>query len=348
MIPSGETGRSGPAAILLSGILASVLVAFLSGCLEQPRVYDPERSLVGEVSGEFALAHARSLVGFGPRPTGSEALKLTRRYLEDQLGELGWGVERQVFRAGTPEGEREFINLRARFQRREQEGPVSGILATHYDTKRFESFSFVGANDGASGVAVLLELARVLRKSPALAREVELVFFDGQEALGPAITPKDGLYGSRFYAKEILAGKKEQRPAWGVLLNMVGEEKSRIRAATRIPDEGLVALARARERSGYVVDIATVRSSLQEMAKDLLAAAGDLGIRSRVGISPDYLVDDHVPLNVIAGVPTINLVDFEYPYSHTPADTLDRITAESLGIAARVALHLLEKYSDSW
>jgi glutaminyl-peptide cyclotransferase len=319
-----------------------------SGCEESPPPYNPSASLVGEISGDFALAHVGSLVSFGPRPAGSEALETSRVYLEDQLGELGWETRRQTFSAKTPEANLEFVNLRARFGKNRWDEPVRGLLSAHYDTKRFEGFAFVGANDGGSGTAAVLELARVLRLHPELARKIELVFFDGEEAFGPTITPNDGLYGSRHYAKELLMVPAKQRPRWGILLDMVGDRDLHIRAAVQIPSASLRDLAETREKSGYIIDIVSVQADLQQMARDLRSAASDLDVSSQVGVSPNYIVDDHIPLNVIAGVPTIDLIDFDYPYWHTPADTLDKVSAESLAVTARVTLQLLEKYSRHW
>ena len=77
---------------------------------------------------------------------------------------------------------------------------------------------------------------------------------------------------------------------------------------------------------------------------EILSAAGDLDLRSYVGIRPDYIVDDHIPLNVVAGIPTIDLIDFDYPHWHTPADTMDKLSAESLETTGRVTLLMVEKY----
>ncbi len=327
---------------------APLVAVVLLGCQESKLEFDPFSSLVDEVSGTFAHAHVGSLVSFGPRPAGSDALETSRVYLEDQLKELGWSTRRQAFSSKTPEGSVDFVNLRARFGEGQWEEPVDGILSAHYDTKRYEGFSFVGANDGGSGTAAVLELARVLRLNPNLAREIELVFFDGEEAFGPSITPNDGLYGSRHYARELLLVPQKKRPRWGVLLDMVGDEDLNIRAAIQIPSASLRELAETKTKSGYVIDIVAVQTQLQKMARDLRSTADDLDVSSRVGVSPNYIVDDHIPLNVIAGVPTINLIDFEYPYWHTPSDTLDKVSAESLKLTAQVTLLLLEKYSRNW
>lgn len=320
-------------------------VIFGSSCTDSPRIeFDPETALEKEVSGEFAYAQVKTLVEFGPRPAGSEALEMQAQYLETQLGELGWTTQRQEFEASTPRGKIPFINLRARFGGAERwDDSVQGLLCSHYDTKWYENFEFVGANDAGSSSGLLVELARVLAKKPALARELELVFFDGEEAFGSNITPTDGLYGSKYYASQFSLKKKSERPQWGVLLDMVGDKDLKIRAGVRIPRASLRDLAESKD-SPYQVDIEAVQARVDAISLDLLAAADDLGVRPHVGISPDYIIDDHVPLNVAAGIPTIDLIDFDYPYWHTPGDTMDKISAESLEISGRVALQLIEKY----
>ncbi len=125
---------------------------------------------------------------------------------------------------------------------------------------------------------------------------------------------------------------------------MVGDAELNIRAAMQIPRQSIRDLAEAKEKGGYVVDIAKVEESLQFFSRDLLDAAAELDLRNHVGISSDYIVDDHIPLNVVAGIPTINLIDFDYQPWHTPADTIDKLSAESLAITGRVALRFVEKY----
>jgi hypothetical protein len=318
-----------------------------SGCSEPAPAFNEADPLDAKVSGEKALAQVTALVGFGPRPTGSAALENSRNHLEKELAARGWVVKRQVFKDKTPRGEMEFTNLLARFGTGgnvDWERPVEGLLGSHYDTKLYENFAFVGANDGGSSTGLLVELARVLAERPAVASRIELVFFDGEEAFGTNITPKDGLYGSRHYAAQWLLKPEPDRPHWGILLDMVGDAELNIRAAVQIPRQSIRDLAEAREKGGYVVDIAKVEESLRFFSRDLLDAAADLDLRNHVGISADYIVDDHIPLNVVAGIPTIDLIDFDYPSWHTPADTLDKLSAESLAITGRVTLRFVEKY----
>ncbi len=325
----------------LSLLVASGL--FLTGCAEAVVTFDAADTLESRVSGEKALARVAALVGFGPRPAGSEALEKSRQYLEKELTALGWVTRRQTFTTRTPKGQVEFTNLRARFGEEAWQGKATGLLCSHYDTKAYDSFEFVGANDAGSSTGLLVELARVLGERPEVASQIELVFFDGEEAFGTNITASDGLYGSKYYASQILLEKEKDRPRWGLLLDMVGDAELNIRAGILIPRSSLRDLAKAQE-DGYVIDIQRVESTLQHMARDLLSAAGDLDLRSYVGISPDYIVDDHIPLNVVAGIPTIDLIDFDYPHWHTPADTMDKLSAESLETTDRVTLLMLEKY----
>ena len=110
-----------------------------------------------------------------------------------------------------------------------------------------------------------------------------------------------------------------------------------------MPGKSLERLAES-EESDYRVDIRAVKGSIRLMSEDLLDAASDLDYRTEIGISPNYIIDDHIPLNVVAGIPTINLIDFDYEYWHTPADTLDKVSSESLEITGKVTLRLIEKY----
>ncbi|MEM9016272.1 MAG: M28 family peptidase [Verrucomicrobiota bacterium] len=324
--------------------LLLVLFFFLPGCKESESAFNPESALEKEVSGERAWQHVKELVEFGPRPAGSIALESSRGYLEETLAALGWEPRRETFAVKTVEGEVEFVNLRARYGSDRWEEAIEGVIGSHYETKRFEQFEFVGANDGGSSTGLLLELARVLALKPELASKIELVFFDGEEAFGTAITPHDGLFGSKQYAKEWLLQNPALRPRWGIVLDMVGDEDLKIRAGAQIPQASIRELAKAKEEKDYGVNLLEVQESLSGIAANLVLAAEDLGIGREVGISPDYIVDDHIPLNVVAGIPTIDLIDFDYPYWHTPGDTLERVKPESLAVTGRVTLQLVEKY----
>lgn len=266
-----------------------------------------------EFSGEKALRHVQQLVEFGPRPPGSEALERTRVYITQELKAMGWAVTRQTFTDPTPRGPMTFVNLVATFESAKgAKGSPSFLLCSHYDTKVFDTASFVGANDGGSSNGVLLEMARVLGTRPDLAAKVQLVFFDGEEAY-VAFTETDGLYGSRYFAEQLKAEGKAKQFRGGILFDMVGDRELTI---TLSPD------------------------SPAEMARDIFAAAEALKVRKHFTYADNGIVDDHTPLNAI-GIPTIDLIDFDYPPWHTPADTMDKINAESLDIVGSVAARYL-------
>jgi hypothetical protein len=264
-----------------------------------------------EFSGDKAFAQVQRLVDFGPRPAGSGALEKSRQYIEEQLRQWGWKVTRQTFGDDTPRGKIQFVNLIARFSKEEKPTPASFLLCSHYDTKLFDTIRFVGANDGGSSTGLLLELARVLGQHPDLARKIELVFFDGEEAY-EHFSDSDGLYGSRYFARQLQKeGAKQFRG--GILFDMVGDRS---------------------------LNITLPADSPAAMARDIFAAAEALKLRSYFSYFDRELTDDHVPLNAI-DVPTIDIIDFDFPPWHTAGDTMDKISAPSLQIVGSVALYYL-------
>jgi Zn-dependent M28 family amino/carboxypeptidase len=265
-----------------------------------------------EFSGENALAHVQALVDFGPRPPGTPAIEKTREYLVKQLELSRWKVTRQTFTDNTPRGKIEFVNLLATYGGKDS--APSFLVCSHYDTKTFETARFVGANDGGSSTGVLLELARVLAQRPDLARKTELVFFDGEEAY-EAFTETDGLYGSRYFAKQLAAENKTKQFRGGILFDMVGDRSLTI---TLPPD------------------------SPAEMARDIFASAEALNLRKHFTYFDRDIMDDHTPLNEV-GIPTIDLIDFDFAPWHTPDDTIDKLSAESLRTVGAVASYYLSE-----
>ena len=265
-----------------------------------------------EVSGEKALAHVQQLVDFGPRPSGSEALEKSRLYIENQLHRSGWQVTRQAFTDETPRGRIQFVNLIAQFPEKRNAEPLF-LLCSHYDTKIFDAIKFVGANDGGSSTGLLLELARIIGQHPNLAAKIELVFFDGEEAYD-RFSETDGLYGSRHFAKQ-LEGSSAKQFRGGILFDMVGDRS---------------------------LDVTLPADSPPEMARDIFAAAEALKLRSYFTYLDREMIDDHSPLNAV-GIPTIDVIDFDYSWWHTAGDTIDKISAKSLQIVGSVALYYLSE-----
>jgi glutaminyl-peptide cyclotransferase len=288
------------------------LVLFLLFAPSVIRAAEPK--IWEEFSGEKALTHVQRLVDFGPRPSGSDAIEKSRHYIEDQLRRFGWQVTRQAFTDDTPRGKIQFVNLIAQFPSPGNAAPLF-LLCSHYDTKTFDAIKFVGANDGGSSTGLLLELARVIALHPNLAAKIELVFFDGEEAYDH-FSETDGLYGSRYFARQ-LQGTRAKRFRGGILFDMVGDTS---------------------------LDVTLPADSPPEIARDIFAAAEALKLRSYFTYLDREMIDDHSPLNAI-GIPTIDVIDFDYSWWHTVGDTIDKISAQSLQIVGSVALYYLSEFA---
>jgi glutaminyl-peptide cyclotransferase len=251
-----------------------------------------------------AYEHLRQMVNMGPRPAGSPAIERTRGYITDQLKALGIAVVPQAFDAQTPIGRIHMVNLIATIPGARKERIV---LAGHYDTKLFREFRFVGANDGGSSAAMLLEMARVL-KARRNALTVELLFLDGEEATLRDWGGTDHTYGSQYYVDSAkksggLAGLKAL-----VLVDMVGDRSLRIMRET---------------------------ASTKWLTDAIWATARRLGSASTFVDEATRIEDDHIPF-LEAGVEAVDIIDLDYPAWHTADDTLDQTSARSLDTVGKV------------
>jgi hypothetical protein len=295
--------------------LASSVSVFLALTLGVDLLHASESRIWEEFSGDKALAHVERLVDLGPRPPGSEAIDKSRDYIERELRLFGWQVIRQAFTGDTPRGKVRFVNLIARFRAQGSTAP-SFLLCSHYDTKTFDTIRFVGANDGGSSTGLLLELARVLGLHPNLAAKVELVFFDGEEAY-ENFSETDGLYGSRHFARQLADARTGKQFRGGILFDMVGDRS---------------------------LDITLPTDSPVEMARDIFASADALKFRSYFSYFDREMTDDHTPLNAI-GIPTVDMIDFDFAWWHTADDTIDKLSAQSLQIVGSVAAYYLSEFA---
>ncbi len=245
----------------------------------------PPAELWREFSGDRAMAEVEKQVSFGPRPSGSVELGRAREAIAGTLQDLGWAVERQEFTDETPNGRLPFVNLIARHMGLDGHPPGTSaqraIVCSHYDTKRFSTIRFVGASDGASSTGALLEMARVLALDPAFAAQIELVFFDGEEAV-QQFTETDGLYGSRHYAAKLAEQNRARQFKLAVLWDMIGDKDLTI---TLPPD------------------------SPADLARGLFAAAETLHFRQYFSFLNRSILDDHVPLRA-RGIPEHRLDRF--------------------------------------
>ncbi len=290
--------------------ILAIAALLLAGCGRSGEAGRTDVRIWEEFSGENALRHVQQMVDYGPRPPGSEALERTRVYITQQLEALGWRVTRQSFTDSTPRGPMTFVNVIATFAAAKEQPTF--LLGSHYDTKHYDDIRFVGANDGGSSNGLLIEMARVLATRPELAAKVQLVFFDGEEAY-VSFTQSDGLYGSRHFAKQLVAEGKAKQFRGGIVFDMVGDKSLTI---TLPPD------------------------SPAHIARGIFAAAEALNVRKHFSYSVGDILDDHAPLNAI-GIPTIDLIDFDFPAWHTADDTMDKISADSLKIVGAVAARYL-------
>ncbi len=253
--------------------------------------------------------HAATIVGFGPHPPGSDAQRKVGDYLIAQLRSYRLEVQSQEFQALTPMGTLTMRNIW---------GVLPGksgktiILASHYDSKYFKDFQFVGANDGGSSSAVLLELARVVGHGNPTEHNIWFVFFDGEEAIHEW-SDLDSLYGSRELVKMLNAQQKLSSIGAFILLDLVGEKDLSFR--------------RDSNSTPWLVDI-------------IWTAAARLGQTDKFRAAVITAIDDHIPF-AQQGVPVVDIIDLDYAYWHTPEDTLDKLSAENMRWVADVVLNAL-------
>ena len=312
-------------------LVAACLGAFcLTGCDRSPQPAATSQTAIvptlwKEFSGEKAFAHVRAQVEVGPRPSGTAPLETARGLITQALTEAGWEVERQEFDAAPVPGQApiRFVNLLARFSTQKGTAPKRDtqkvILGSHYDTKRMPEIRFVGANDAGSSTGALLELARVAAKSPAFAEQLELVFFDGEEAVKEFADPDtgpDGLVGSRHYAIDVRRSGRAKQFRFAIIWDMIGEKNVRLTMPSDSP---------------------------RELAAGIIAAAEALQLQSVIGFHSTSILDDHVPLARLAKIPALDMIDMDYRPWHTAADTLDQLSPESLQKIGQITLWFLER-----
>jgi len=263
-----------------------------------------------DFSGNRALEFTRRAVTFGPRPPDSPAIHKLQTYILAQLKSDGCEVTEDKFTAKAPQGPVPMKNILCRFAGKSGKAIV---YTGHYDTKTIPNF--VGANDAGSSTGFLLEMASALSGAPRQ-DDVYLVFFDGEEAYGEW-TDTNSLYGSRHLAEKWQAEGFLSKIKALINVDMIGDR-----------DLGLV------YNSGSA-------ASVEKLVWDTAA---------RLGFSKYFLPDggvsgdDHVPF-IERGVKALDLIDFDYGpnnrYWHTPEDTVDKLSAQSLQVVGTVLQKLL-------
>jgi glutaminyl-peptide cyclotransferase len=281
--------------VILSAGFCAGWGIFLGGCAP----YEPV-----EFSGSRAYSLAQELLEFGPRVAGTEANARAGDWIVGQLAGEDWEVVPDVGEyLGTP------IRNLAGWKGR---GPII-ILGAHYDSRRCADQPaggcpepVLGANDGASGVAVLLELAHTLDLDWAY-NQIWMVFFDAED--NGRLDGWDWIAGSRQFVRQVeeaaAAGAEFQAM---ILLDMVGDSDQQFYF------EG---------------------NSDPALRAEIWQTAAELGFAEYFIAEKKFnMLDDHIPFRDL-GIPSVDVIDFDYPYWHTTEDTLDKLSAESLGRIGR-------------
>ena len=285
-----------------------ILVAAVVALTTMQAAAEPRTTATGFDSSR-AFEHMRQLVAIGPRPAGSAGIQQARDYIETQLKGFGLSPQEQAFEAQTPFGVVRMVNVIARIPGAR---PERLLLTGHFDTKLFRQFRFVGANDGGSSAAVLLELARVLkpRKNPFT---IELVFFDGEEAVLPEWGGTDHTYGSRHYVDAARRDGSLSTIKAMILFDMIADRHLTIRKETR---------------------------STPWLTALVWDSAKRLGHHDAFLDDAFEVEDDHQPF-LDAGVTAMDIIDLEYDAWHTAKDTLEEVSARSLQTVGDVFLDAL-------
>ena len=279
--------------------------------------------LPSEFQPDRAFSYLEQIVAFGPRPSGSAAMQQQQEFLQQFFEQQGAVVQMQTFSVRHPETGQpvEMKNLIASYR---PEAEKRYLLCAHYDTRPFPDQDkadprgiFVGANDGGSGTAGLMEMSHHIDTLPA-SIGIDLVLFDGEELVYE--NDRDPYFlGSEHFAKayasqQIIVGDRVVTYKAGVLLDMIGDRELQLYY----------------ERNSW--------NYAREVTTGIWATAKRLGITAFQPRIRHLIRDDHLPLNQIAKIPTTDIIDFDYPrpgfrhqsYWHTTEDTLDKLSGQSI------------------
>lgn len=265
------------------------------------------------IDGNHVMQYVKDVVAFGSRPPGSAAHAKLEQFILSKL--KGVNVEQDKFTAQTPAGKFPINNIIAKFP-----GKKDGIIvvAGHYDTNYPLPKTYVGANDGGSSTALLLALADELREGKVRdGYSVWLVWTDGEEAF-VKWTATDSLYGTRQLAQKWQQDGTAKNVKAFILVDMIGDAD---------------------------LDIQRDTNSTPWLTDLVYKAASNLGYQSHFFQQTIGIEDDHLPFARI-GIPVIDLIDFTYGYNnvfhHTPEDTIDKLSPQSLAITGDVVMESIE------
>ncbi len=300
-----------PHVALSLGLLA------LSGCRSAERPPEPGWPVFSARNGTNALDRVARLVEISPRDSGTANAAYAAQWIAQELRGIGLRPVADTWRERTATGPMIFSNVYAEIPG-ETERLI--VIGSHFDTKSGIAPDFQGANDSGSSTGLALELARVLAEGPRLRHTLRFAFFDGEECV-VSYRPDDGLHGSRRMARQLARGLETRPVVAVVVVDMVGDRNLTL----QVPRNVTPWLAR------IALDSATVAEY------PLLT------------IGRGAILDDHWPF-IELGMPAVVLIDFEYgsapgrnDYWHTPEDTLDKLSPDSLWTTGRIVLEMLRR-----
>lgn len=294
------------AIILISG---AVLILIIWMLIHKPST---DTKMIN-FNGERALQDVNYQLSLGPRVPGSESHEKIIDWMQNELQLAGWQVDIQE------------VNFKGKLIRnviaKWGQGSPWVILGAHYDSRliadqdkdpEIQKLPVLGANDGASGVAVLMEIARILpahleqnrSSNKNRPKQVWLVFFDAEDNGG--IPGWEWIMGSQAFVAEL-----EGKPDAAIIVDMIGDKE---------------------------LEIFMEKNSDPRLNREIWHTAGQLGYSAQFVSSYKHVIyDDHIPF-IKAGIPAVDIIDFDYPYWHTSQDTLDKVSAESLRVVGETLL----------
>jgi Zn-dependent M28 family amino/carboxypeptidase len=255
-----------------------------------------------------------------PRDAGTIRGRLAANWLMDRASRTGADAFVDSFRAETPDGTRAFANVMVEFKGTKENAPWV-VLISHFDTAPNIGQGFEGANDGASTSALLVALVGAVRRAGAQGDNIAFLWTDAEECRA-TYSDNDGLQGAKHAVEDFKRKRRAVKAAIG--LDMLGDRDLHI----RMPANGTVQLQNA-----------------------VFEAAKRAGLEGLVSLGRDTVKDDFAVF-LEAGCPAVNLIDFSFgsapgrnDYWHTPQDTMDKISEESLlksGMLVAELLNMLE------
>jgi glutaminyl-peptide cyclotransferase len=311
-------------AILIPGIVVTVWIAVesIASAEDVPHPVDAKTQVIGATAvptnpldSQRAYGYLKELCAIGPRPSGSAGMEKQQALLVEFFKKAGGKVSLQRFRANNPLGGDDvpMANILVEWHPERKERI---LLCAHYDTRphadrdldpvKQREGEFLGANDGASGVAVLMELGHLMPKLEGPVG-IDFLLVDGEELV---YTEGHDSYflGSTWFARQYVKNPPPYKYHWGVVLDMVGDTNLSV----------------------YQDRFSATWSETRPLVKSIWGTASRLGVKEFIPRVGYVIQDDHLPLRNTAKIPTCDIIDFDYPQWHTTLDNPQHCAGSSL------------------